>query len=70
MGIRMEDGEIKPLPLQFSKGGRSFGQNDSAQSDSAMEVDEGGEMHFGGYSDNVPSHAGALVRTPFYIDWA
>lgn len=62
----MEDGEIKPLSLQLLKAKRSFKQNSSAQCNNAMEVDEGGEMHYGGYPDNVPFHAGALVRIPPY----
>lgn len=64
IGIRMEDGEIKPLPLEFIKTRSSPRQSNSANS--AMEVDEGAERHYAGYPEKVPSHAGALVRIPHY----
>lgn len=66
LGIRMEDGGIRPLPLELIKSGSTRRQSDSAHSNDAMEVDEGAETHYAGYSEKVPSHAGALVRIPIY----
>lgn len=66
VGIRMDDGEIKPLPVEPP---RTRSKTKQSAPGNAMEVDRAAsvEAYFGGVSEDVPLRAGALVRNMFIL---